>query len=76
MSQPRAVVGRQLTAGDILPDADYAAVRRGRRREIAELKRRRRLEVGPFATFYFENFATMQQQVQEMLFLERVARRS
>jgi Protein of unknown function (DUF3501) len=35
------------------------------------LKRWRRLEVGPFATFYFENFATMQQQVQEMLFIEQ-----
>jgi len=34
------------------------------------LKKHRRLEVGPFATFYFENFDTMWQQVQEMLYIE------
>jgi hypothetical protein len=61
----------ELTRADILPLADYTAVRRERRRQIAELKRRRRLEVGPFATFHFENFATMQQQVQEMLYIEK-----
>src|ERR1700730_8437043 len=36
-----------------------------------ELKRRRRVEIGPFATFYFESFATMWQQVQEMLYIEK-----
>lgn len=62
---------RQLTRADIMPVGDYAAVRRERRREITELKRRRRLEVGPFATFNFENYATMWQQVQEMLYIEK-----
>jgi len=71
MSELRTAAPRRLSAGDILPYADYAAIRRERRREIAELKRWRRLEVGPYASFYFENFATMQQQVQEMLFIEQ-----
>jgi hypothetical protein len=62
---------RRLTREDILPLADYVAIRRERRRQISELKRRRRLEVGPSATFYFENFETMRQQVQEMLYIER-----
>jgi Protein of unknown function (DUF3501) len=62
---------RRLTRADLLPLADYAAMRRERRRQLAELKRRRRLEVGPCACYYFENFATMQQQVQEMLFIEK-----
>ncbi len=31
----------------------------------------RRIEVGPFATFYFENYATMWLQVQEMLRIEK-----
>jgi len=62
---------RLLTREDILPLAEYVAVRRERRREISEIKKRRRLEVGPFATFYFENFATMWQQVQEMLYIEK-----
>jgi hypothetical protein len=62
---------RALTADDILPRTDYAGIRRERCQEIALLKRYRRLEVGPFATFYFENFATMRQQVQEMLHIEQ-----
>ncbi|HZT89263.1 MAG TPA: DUF3501 family protein [Stellaceae bacterium] len=62
---------RQIEKSDILPYAEYVAVRAERRRAITELKKLRRVEVGPFATFYFENFATMQQQVQEMLYIER-----
>ncbi len=62
---------RQLTPADILPRSDYLPVRRERRRQLSELKRRRRVEVGPFATFNFENFATMRQQVQEMLYIEK-----
>lgn len=62
---------RQLTRDDIMPLEDYVKVRRDKRREITELKRRRRIEVGPFATFYFESFATMWQQVHEMLYIEK-----
>jgi hypothetical protein len=54
-----------------LPVAEYAKIRSQRRRDIADLKKRRRVEVGPFATFYFENFDTMWQQVQEMLYIEK-----
>ena len=35
------------------------------------MKKLRRVEVGPFATFYFENYATMWLQVQEMLRIEK-----
>ena len=38
---------------------------------MAELKKNRRLEVGPFATFYFESYDTMLHQVHEMLFIEK-----
>lgn len=62
---------RRLTRADILPLDEYVKVRRERRSEISELKKRRRVEVGPFATFYFENFDTMWQQVQEMLYIEK-----
>ncbi|HEX3442908.1 MAG TPA: DUF3501 family protein [Pseudolabrys sp.] len=62
---------RQLSRADILPLDEYVKVRRERRHEISELKKRRRVEVGPFATFYFESFATMWQQVQEMLYIEK-----
>ena len=35
------------------------------------LKRDRRLDVGPYATFYFENYLTLWRQVHEMLYIER-----
>jgi hypothetical protein len=63
--------GRQLTRADILPLEEYAQIRRQRRRQISEIKKHRRLEVGPFATFYFENLDTMWQQIQEMLYIEK-----
>jgi hypothetical protein len=62
---------RALTRADIIPAAEYAATRRQRRQAISELKKRRRIEVGPFATFFFENYATMWQQVHEMLHVEK-----
>lgn len=62
---------RQIEKADILPMAEYAKVRGERRRRVSELKQHRRLEVGPFATFYFECYDTMLHQVHEMLFIER-----
>ena len=62
---------RRLTREDIAPPAEYAAMRGGERRRITDLKRHRRLDVGPFATFYFENYETMRHQVQEMLHIEK-----
>ena len=34
-------------------------------------KKNRRLELGPYATFYFESFETMLGQIQEMLHIEK-----
>ncbi len=62
---------RQLTRDDILPPAQYAAERSGHRKRVTALKKDRRIEVGPFVTFYFENFDTMWHQVHEMLHIER-----
>ena len=62
---------RQLTREDILPSPQYTAMRSEQRKRITEIKRRRRVDVGPFATFYFENYETMRHQVQEMLHIER-----
>jgi hypothetical protein len=68
---PQTRAKRALTRADLLPAAEYAANRRERRQAITELKKRRRLEVGPFATFFFENYETMRQQVHEMLHVEK-----
>jgi hypothetical protein len=62
---------RKIAETDVLPLAEYAKVRAERRRALTQLKKNRRLEVGPFATFYFENFDTMLHQVQEMLYIEK-----
>jgi hypothetical protein len=70
-NQGQSTTRRRLTRADILPLDEYARIRRQRRAEISELKKRRRVEVGPFATFYFESFDTMWQQVHEMLYIEK-----
>ena len=62
---------RQIEPADIMPSAAYGAERAERRRKIAELKRNRRVAVGPDATAYFENYDTMWHQVHEMLFIEK-----
>ena len=62
---------RSLTRADIMPLPQYVTERPERRRRIAAMKRARRVEVGPFATFYFENYATMWHQIHEMLYIEK-----
>jgi len=62
---------REITAADILPLEDYERVRDQRRRAVREIKANRRVAVGPYATFYFENYDTMWLQVQEMLRIEK-----
>lgn len=62
---------RKITQADILPYADYAARRGELRKAIIPVKKNRRVEVGPFATFYFESYDTMWLQVQEMLHIEK-----
>ena len=61
----------QVTRADLIPDADYAKVRRERRQALLPTKRLRRIELGPSCTVYFENFDTMLFQIQEMLLTER-----
>ena len=62
---------KSIAAADILPATEYAARRAELRQGVVAIKRGRRLEIGPVATFYFECFATMLQQVQEMLHIEK-----
>ncbi|HET8727325.1 MAG TPA: DUF3501 family protein [Alphaproteobacteria bacterium] len=60
-----------ITRDDILSMDDYARIRAAKRRDLRPIKIRRRVAVGPYATFYFENYETMWHQVHEMLFIER-----
>ncbi len=61
----------ELATADILPWAEYAKERAEHRKRLTAIKRNRRVEVGPYVTFYFENFDTMWIQVQEMLHIEK-----
>jgi hypothetical protein len=62
---------RKITTADLLPLAEYDQQRRSLKANLIPMKKLRRIEVGPFATFYFENYATMWLQVQEMLRIEK-----
>lgn len=61
---------RAITEADILPRAEWARQRLAERRRMTELKRHRRIEVGPHITFYFESWDTMRHQIQEMCWIE------
>ncbi|HEY4116054.1 MAG TPA: DUF3501 family protein [Rhizomicrobium sp.] len=62
---------RKITPADILAYEKYAADRAQFRKNMIPVKKNRRVEIGPFATFYFENYDTMWLQVQEMLHIEK-----
>ena len=62
---------RKITPDDLLPLGEYDQQRKSLKANLIPAKKLRRIEVGPFATFYFENYATMWLQVQEMLRIER-----
>ena len=62
---------RRITRDDILPIATYNTQRTELRAASIAAKKNRRIEVGPYATFYFENYDSMWLQVQEMLRIEK-----
>src|SRR5215475_4816412 len=62
---------RKIVPEDLLSLGEYETQRKALKRNLIPVKKQRRIEVGPFATFYFENYATMWLQVQEMLRIEK-----
>ena len=56
---------------DVINIDKYINERSKIKKEISEIKRFRRIPIGPYATFYFECYDTMIYQVQEMLYIER-----
>ena len=67
MSKEHKVVEK----ADLLPADTYLKNRKKIRKDLLECKKNRRLELGPYATFYFESFETMLGQIQEMLHIEK-----
>ena len=62
---------RQITPDDLLPDVAFAKVRAERRADLLPTKKKRRIDLGPVCTVYFECYETMLFQIQEMLLIER-----
>ena len=62
---------REIQKNDIIPLDIYTKQRKELRKNIVEFKKNRRISLGPYATFYFENYETMLAQVQEMLYIEK-----
>lgn len=62
----------KLTLDDIADLRAYEREREDFRRDIIDLKRRRRISVGDYVTLVFENAATIRFQIQEMARVERL----
>ena len=63
---------KPLLPSDVISYTDYERQREGYCSRIIELKKRRRISVGPLITLIFENRGTLQFQVQEMIRVERI----
>lgn len=63
---------RKLQRSDLLDHATYEDRRDTLRAMVMEVKRRRRVQLGPSLTFLFENRTTVWYQIQEMLRAERI----
>ena len=65
----------KITLSDILPWREYEKVRMDRIKYIVEVKKRRRIELGDRLTLLFENRDTVLQQIQEMVYLDRLEKK-
>jgi hypothetical protein len=63
---------RAIRLADVVNFFEYEKVREERRRRVIELKRKRRVQVGPYLSFVFENRETLLFQIQEMCRAERI----
>ncbi|HXV69691.1 MAG TPA: DUF3501 family protein [Nitrospira sp.] len=63
---------KAITQEDVIPNEQYERQREAFRAGIIELKRRRRIAVGPLIALVFENRETLRFQIQEMLRVERI----
>lgn len=64
----------QIKPEDIYERKDYINIRPKLRKEIVGRKRKRRLDIGPYVTLYFENRDTIIHQINEMVFIENGGR--
>ena len=62
-----------LTSNDLWPLPVYEGLRDAFRKEVIAAKQDRRIAVGPWMSFLFENRLTVKFQVQEILRVERIS---
>lgn len=62
----------KIQRADLMSLEAYDEQRKDFGKQVYAHKRRRRVEVGPHATLYFEDRLTMQFQIQEMLRIEKI----
>ena len=72
MTQVRSAKAGPLRPEDLMSLEQYARARPQWRGEVLAHKRPRTVQVGPHATWCFEDRLTVQYQVQEMLRIERI----
>jgi hypothetical protein len=65
-------VNRAIRLADVVDFFEYEKVRAERRRRVIALKEKRRVTVGPYLSFVFENRETLLFQIQEMCRAERI----
>jgi len=65
-------MSRAIRLGDVVNFFEYEKVREERRRQVIALKEKRRVAVGPYLSFVFENRETLLFQIQEMCRAERI----
>ncbi len=65
---------RKIERSEILDHQTYAERRDVTRAMVMDVKRRRRVHLGPHLTFLFENQTTIRYQIQEMVWTERIVR--
>ena len=64
------MTNNQIQPEDIYERKDYINIRPQLRKEIVDRKRKRRIDIGPYVTLYFENRDTIIHQINEMVFIE------
>ncbi len=61
----------RLRKEDLLSLEEFTKIRTKKRQETIEIKKNRRVPLGPEATLFFENYDTLWWQIQEMLYIEK-----
>jgi hypothetical protein len=64
---------KRVARGELLDLAAYEPIRDRFRQRVIELKKRRRIAIGPHMSVVFENHDTVLLQIQEMLRTERIS---